>query len=118
MDNRLQDLLERITEWREARLPNCKGRIPAEIWSEAVELAHSEGIAPISRALCLDYLRLSYIDHPKIGLNLRTRCCRECRIEWSLAVLYVKNNRFSDSGQHGKFQSGQLSNFSLEANEP
>lgn len=58
MDNRLLDLVERITEWRDARPPNCKGRIPAEIWSEAVELAHSEGIAPISKALCLDYASL------------------------------------------------------------
>lgn len=55
MDNRLLDLVERITEWRDARPPNCKGRIPAEIWSEAVELAHSEGIAPISKALCLEF---------------------------------------------------------------
>ncbi len=58
MDNRLLDLLERLTEWRHARPPNCKGRIPAEIWSEAVELAHSRGLAPISKALCLDYASL------------------------------------------------------------
>ena len=46
MDNRLLDLVERITEWREARLPNCKGRIPADIWGEAVQRAFSEGVAP------------------------------------------------------------------------
>ena len=51
MDNRLLDLVERLTEWRDARPPNCKGRIPAEIWSEAVELAHSKGIAPIRISL-------------------------------------------------------------------
>lgn len=58
MDNRLLDLVERITEWREARLPNCKGRIPADIWGEAVQLAFSEGVAPVSKALNLDYASL------------------------------------------------------------
>jgi hypothetical protein len=58
MDSRLLDLVGRLREWREARLPNCKGRIPAEIWSEAVELAHTEGIAPVSKALSLDYASL------------------------------------------------------------
>ena len=58
MDNRLLDLIERITEWREARLPNCKGRIPADIWSEAVQLAYTEGLAPVSKALKLDYATL------------------------------------------------------------
>ena len=66
MDNRLLDLMERMAEWREARLPNCKGRIPADIWAEAVELAYIEGLATVSKALKLDYasLKKKMVDLP------------------------------------------------------
>ena len=66
MDNRLLDLMERMAEWREARLPNCEGRIPADIWAEAVKLAYIEGLATVSKALKLDYasLKKKMVDLP------------------------------------------------------
>lgn len=54
----LEDLATQLSEWRLARLPNCKGRIPMEIWDRAVELAVHQGIAPVARALAVDYASL------------------------------------------------------------
>src|SRR5258708_3839234 len=45
----LEDTKERFEEWRSTR--RGKGRIPAELWSAAVEVARKEGINRTAREL-------------------------------------------------------------------
>ena len=52
----ISDVQARFDDWRRNR---CKrGRIPKELWTEAVELARIHGISKVSTALHLNYTRL------------------------------------------------------------
>ena len=57
----------RVERWRE-RGEN-RWRMPEELWGDAVSLARSHGIAPIARALRLDYgsLKKRVDRHPENG---------------------------------------------------
>ncbi|HTO42502.1 MAG TPA: hypothetical protein VML56_00335 [Burkholderiales bacterium] len=50
---RLQQLGRRIEYWRLTR--RKRGPMPAELWDEAVALAQSLGVCPVSRALRIGY---------------------------------------------------------------
>ena len=54
----LEEAKGRFEEWRNKR--RGKARIPAELWSAAVEVARKEGINRTARELHLS-------DHPKTG---------------------------------------------------
>lgn len=49
----IEDLRRRLEEWRSTR-PR-RARLPEPLWSEAVALARTQGLAPTARALRLDY---------------------------------------------------------------
>ena len=90
--------------WRDTKPSG--GRIPEALWSQAVELARTHGVAAVARALRLDYVRLKRrltapsgagappppafvemtLDLPPAGsgcsLILSDACGRALRIEW------------------------------------
>ena len=45
-----------FARWRDAKPSG--GRIPEALWSQALELARTHGVAAVARALRLDYVRL------------------------------------------------------------
>lgn len=52
----IDDLRRRLEEWRSSQ-PR-RARLPEPLWSEAVALARTQGLAPTARALRLDYSSL------------------------------------------------------------
>ena len=55
-DPTLAETAAALTRWRNAR--PLGARIPEALWSQAVELARTRGVARVARALRLDYVRL------------------------------------------------------------
>jgi hypothetical protein len=53
IDVAMEDLRRRLEEWRSTH-PR-RARLPEPLWSEAVVLARTQGLAPTARALRLDY---------------------------------------------------------------
>jgi hypothetical protein len=104
-DTRLAQTATAFAQWR-SRVPRASP-IPAELWSQAVELATTLGVSPVSRALKLDYNRLKQrtkagvpatVPEPpafvelSLGVPLAPRGCtlalcdghgRSLRIEWT-----------------------------------
>jgi hypothetical protein len=55
-DPTLAETAAALTRWRNAKSPGA--RIPEALWSRAVELARTHGVATVARTLRLDYVRL------------------------------------------------------------
>ena len=55
-DPELAEAASALIRWRATR--PLGGRIPEALWSQAVELAGTHGVAQVARALRLDYVRL------------------------------------------------------------
>ena len=55
-NTRLAETAAAFAQWRSS-VPR-PSPIPAELWSQAVELATTRGVSPVARALKLDYNRL------------------------------------------------------------
>ena len=52
----VEELGRRLAEWRANR--KAPARIPTELWQQAAALAGRHGVAPVARALRLDYAAL------------------------------------------------------------
>ncbi len=63
----LTALALRLKSWRRTRRPGQ--RIPEDLWSQAVRLAHIQGLSPVSTALQLNYYDLQR----RLGMPARAR---------------------------------------------
>lgn len=66
-DAQLQDLKERVAQWRQARQRG--EHVPAELWAEAVRMAHKHGAPQVAQQLQLNLDRLRRRMHRPPGVK-------------------------------------------------